>query len=501
MTNSQDTFVMSVSGEMMEVLDKYRLEQKIETVKEDPVQRQILRVILKCEMQSLLQRLAEIGEESVVVTANVVDGTHSVLASDQGEKFLHNGVVSNFMDHFVRYLYTGETPNSINDGTGSLDAYSLKCGNHRLENNLSRSSVSSSDEPETFMHMKKHQIEQFNRRKDQEDRAVDETVSILVRNILREGKEKERRNSSTSGHILAQAKRKRKSIDCNQAYPGSQNSETCSAAKKKPIAELFPKLSPSLSKSSSENLSDTLNQRSEENVKNNFETSDDEVTGITIKIEPDYEEGYGGAVLNTYDKNDTNSVSEEKNLDDINSSDCSSQGEASDKAKTTKESLKTAKYKDSRDPPVVQCNDNRGNSADKSENSPSLQICSEKDGQTCVGRKGKGEDDIELPFVEEYYQNRGKCVEDVKLTPEEIGAETTRKTFSDVSCYKQSRKKSSTYNLVLNGYLYIKDKQSSTGTIYWKCGRVGCKGRVIQRGQELIVSQTHIHDPQHKQEG
>lgn len=54
-----------------------------------------------------VQRLAEIGEESVVVTANIVDGTHSVLSSDQGEKFLHDGVVSHFMDHFVRFLFTG----------------------------------------------------------------------------------------------------------------------------------------------------------------------------------------------------------------------------------------------------------------------------------------------------------------------------------------------------------------------------------------------------------
>lgn len=39
---------------MMEVLDRFRLDQKVETVKEDPVQRQILRIILKYEMQSLV---------------------------------------------------------------------------------------------------------------------------------------------------------------------------------------------------------------------------------------------------------------------------------------------------------------------------------------------------------------------------------------------------------------------------------------------------------------
>lgn len=38
----------------MEVLDRFRLDQKVETVKEDPVQRQILRIILKYEMQSLV---------------------------------------------------------------------------------------------------------------------------------------------------------------------------------------------------------------------------------------------------------------------------------------------------------------------------------------------------------------------------------------------------------------------------------------------------------------
>ncbi|XP_045202692.1 uncharacterized protein LOC123556192 [Mercenaria mercenaria] len=472
----------------MEVLDRFMLDQKVESVKEDPVQRQILRILLKYEMQSLLQRLAEIGEESVVVTANVVDGTHSVLSTDQGEKFLHDGVVSHFMDHFVRFLFTGETHSLAGDVAGSSGCCSLKQGICQRENNHSRSSVSS-DEPETFMHMKKHQIEQFNRKKDHEDKAIDETVSKLVKNILREGKEKERKNSSTSCSTSLPPLRRKRSFNFHNTFnPSSFNTEGCSEPKKIPIAQFFPTISPGAGRNVKNDESAGLNDTVQENDTRSAETSGDKV--ITIKIEPNDMEEYGGNVDN---ENKVEEGSQSKDFVVYIDSDCSNQERTSGNAVLSSRSVKS---KGREEIIIVQKNGYHDNSLEESdicEVSQEDKNKEEKNKDSEIVRVRREEEEIALPMVEEFYQNRDKCLEDVKLTAEEKSTNTP--ITPNISCYKQSRKKSNTFNLMLNGYLYIKDKQSSSGTVYWKCGRPRCKGRVIQRGQELITSQIHIHGP------
>ncbi|XP_060556282.1 uncharacterized protein LOC132716956 [Ruditapes philippinarum] len=481
----------------MEVIDRFMLDQKIESVKEDPVKRQILRIILKYEMQTLIQRLAEIGEESVVLTANIIDGTHSVLSSDHGEKFMQDEVVSHFMDHFVRFLFTGELQYIPKEEGGALDSCKFKQSTCVQGVNQSASSVSS-EEPETFMHMKKHQIEQFNRQKDYEDKTIDETVSQLVKNILREGKEKEKKNIGTvlCGASRQPMRRKRSFNFHNSFRKGRNVTEGCSEAKRVQIANFFPTLSPMHGRSESNESMVSSYITSQENDNSSLEGDEDEV--ITIKIEPNDLDEYGGSHDVNIDDNSAEDLSQDKDYIMNVESDCSNQDKT---VRESDESSRSANSTGSDDKIIVQRNSFHDKSFEESEKQE-VSCSGETDGIRKSGvieitsEKNEEEEEITLPMVEEFYQNRDKPLEDLKFVAIEKSTNTpTSPKENYVSCYKQSRKKSNTFNLVLNGYLYIKDKQSSTGTVYWKCGRPGCKGRVIQRGQELITSQVHIHEP------
>lgn len=268
------------------------------------------------------------------------------------------------------------------------------------------------------MHMKKHQIEQFNRKKDHEDRAIDETVSRLVKNILREGKEKERQSvTSSSNPAVGSAKRKRMCSYRSYDNAGSTDIETCSVAKKRPIAEFYPTLSPMLIENSS-NCSQVL-------LKDDDKASQTEDDVITIKIEPDDEEGYGGAIVETSEKCDSDGVSLEKDTAVQNFSDNSTKDVSNKNSVVIRDSGKLKKRDEII---VVQSYDKNVNSCDHSGELLSPETLTETSGQTPKTVKVKVEEDVDLPFVEEYYQNRGKCLEDVKLTPEEIGADSASKT-------------------------------------------------------------------------
>lgn len=420
----------------MEIYSRHILDQKVLSMKEDPVQRQLLRITLKYEMQLLLQRLAEVGEESVVVMASLADGCQSVLASDQGEKFLQNEVVSLFKDHFVRYLHTG-----------NIDAEMS-------------AQIEMIEEPETFMHMKKHQIEQYNRRRDKEDKSIDETVSQLVQNILKEGKEKERVNKGHPGFYALPGRRKRNSGCWYQdERNNSFSTDGCSRRKRKSISSFFPALSQGfdhVSTAYSVPITSPYAAVAGESSPNDMSVPEENI--VTIKIEPIDDSEYGGEV--------TDSGSRVNDSDFVKSK-LSSQG-CVNGSQSVNDSVQGG-----------------------TEQSESLDGSSSVD-QSNKRQKMLGTDgDVELPFVEEFYQRKKPWEPDVKLLDQEISSPSPKR----FTCYKQSRKKSNTFNLVLDGYSYIKDKQGKGGTLYWKCGRNGCKGRVIQRGEELIISQVHVHEP------
>ena len=50
-----------------------------------------------------LQRLSDVGEESVIVTANISDDTTSVLGSHFGEKFVVQSDLNVLKHQFLRY--------------------------------------------------------------------------------------------------------------------------------------------------------------------------------------------------------------------------------------------------------------------------------------------------------------------------------------------------------------------------------------------------------------
>ncbi|KAL3885352.1 hypothetical protein ACJMK2_025423 [Sinanodonta woodiana] len=62
---------------------------------------QALKIVLKCEIQSLLQRLADTGEESVVVTASAIDASTSHLCSTKGEGFIELSNINEIKKQFL----------------------------------------------------------------------------------------------------------------------------------------------------------------------------------------------------------------------------------------------------------------------------------------------------------------------------------------------------------------------------------------------------------------
>lgn len=232
-------------------------------------------------------------------------------------------------------------------------------------------------QPETFMHMKKHQIEQYNRRKNSEDRSIDDEVSKLVKNILKEGKEKEKLRGCTSLPV----RRKRGS-----SFLSGSESVGCSSPKR--IAELFPTLTPMLAKKP------LHNRYYPQCVNSNNEKNNEKLT--VIKSEPVDDNEYGGKA-DIVIENDR-AVQE---AEDVHS----------------RLSLSTNKFSATE---VHIVSEHNG----ISHVVRSTSKCSQTSDQNEASDKkdvNDTDEEIDLPFVEPFYKDREKCVEDVKLTPQEIG--------------------------------------------------------------------------------
>lgn len=74
-----------------------------DAIKGIPGYREILKAVLKSQIQQLVYQLACHTEESIILTASVTDGTLSHLGSDSGKSFLddHKDVKSQFMTYCV----------------------------------------------------------------------------------------------------------------------------------------------------------------------------------------------------------------------------------------------------------------------------------------------------------------------------------------------------------------------------------------------------------------
>ena len=264
------------------------------------------------------------------------------------------------------------------------------------------------------MHMKKHQIEQFNRQKDYEDRTIDETVSQLVKNILREGKEKEKKNIGTvaCGTTHPPIRRKRSFHFQNSLRKGGYKSERCSDAKKMSNSNLFPTLSPMLLRSESNEGMVSPNDTRQE-----YECGGDEV--ITIKIEPNDIDEYGGAEAVHVDS------TEESSQDYVTyvENDCSNKDRTS--SENDQRSLNVTNKIDIIN---IQSNGCLDKSVEESENcETSADDANDKiENRDIEIMTAKEEDELSLPMVEEFYQNRDKSFEDVKVTAKDKGSDRQR---------------------------------------------------------------------------
>lgn len=263
--------------------------------------------------------------------------------------------------------------------------------------------------------MKKHQIEQFNRKKDHEDRAIDETVSKLVKNILKEGKEKEKKN--TSGPL----RRKRGLYHHDSGYPSDFKGDICSQPKKKPIVQYFPTLSPMLSRTTTDNAPASYHPMLQQSESKKYsESSDDEV--VTIKIEAREIEDYGDSIHHTSEIDEGSQAMQNDYVVYIDS-DCSNQERISWDKDVPKENLCSHRATGSEEYAAVQ--KTSGSVSDDSNNSANM-TNEQTDTDSPTGKviHIKTEENIDLPFVEEYYHNRINYAETVKLTTEEKGRES-----------------------------------------------------------------------------
>lgn len=100
----------------------------LDVVKEIPGYKVILKTVLKSQIQLLVQQLADqIGEESVILTASVEDGTLSHLGSESGKDFLegHEDIKSQFLGfclkkHHRQAQTKRDTPDERFSGSGML---------------------------------------------------------------------------------------------------------------------------------------------------------------------------------------------------------------------------------------------------------------------------------------------------------------------------------------------------------------------------------------------
>lgn len=283
-----------------------------------------LRMVLKYEIQSLLHRLSETGEESVLVTASLSDDSHSVLASGHGERFIHEphgGILSTFMENFVLYCKYGanrkdSTSMSKKDGklqchltdqefqivveesdvsgnpdqiykfisgqspsVSDIDTYQLTAGSSISTQQVGQSDrkhgngVSSDTEYDT------ETMKHFKRNKTPTDSSIDETVSTLVKNIFQEARKREQQNHESSLALPYYCSGRRKRLG---KYHGNFVRNSPGA---KPKFMLYPELKQRLC---SEPYLDHNPGPSQQNISAHING-----TVIEIKSEPELDGSYG----------------------------------------------------------------------------------------------------------------------------------------------------------------------------------------------------------------
>ncbi|XP_053378784.1 zinc finger and SCAN domain-containing protein 20-like [Mercenaria mercenaria] len=93
-----------------------------ELLKEVPGYRAILKVVLKSQIQLLIDQLCNYtGEESFILTANASDGAQSLLGSGTGKGFLenHSEIKTQFLGYCLKSLHNPEETVSHHDSTRS----------------------------------------------------------------------------------------------------------------------------------------------------------------------------------------------------------------------------------------------------------------------------------------------------------------------------------------------------------------------------------------------
>ncbi|KAK3597483.1 hypothetical protein CHS0354_041904 [Potamilus streckersoni] len=76
-------------------------ESLLKDAKRSPEFNSLIKLIIKYEIYSLLKKLSENGEESVIITASVTDGSSSQLGSEIGEGFLQKANLESLKEQFI----------------------------------------------------------------------------------------------------------------------------------------------------------------------------------------------------------------------------------------------------------------------------------------------------------------------------------------------------------------------------------------------------------------
>ncbi|WAR07100.1 hypothetical protein MAR_017058 [Mya arenaria] len=452
-----------------------KLRQNLGALTDTAACRKVLQLVLKQEILHLLQRLSDAGEESVLLVAGVQDGSRSVLASTRGQ-------------HFVREPATvtdksNQHVNSNRETESSTDRKPVRCISQSPPTPRPRGRPPNS---ERFAKLDEFGQEQ------KTDTVIDKTVSILVKNILTEGRRREQESmfeyERRSDQPEYQHKRK-----LGDGHPDLADRDSC--GKKMRIAEFFPAISSQLSSPDagivnvrSERLWDNDNTRNTDDnnsVGQASEVGSSVESTIVVKTEPlsDTEYEYVldknvGEVSNKHsDKLDSQSNANGTE-DDVNEDTACED----DKSNRRKQDISKTRL----------------NSAGSKTTSDELS----DESRTSVAHKTIHieEDDIDLPFVEDYYTTYFGSSEEavtgnkfrrrMNFPRKRVGYGVVDNQDGCGLSYTRASK-AGHYNLVHDGFFYIRDKVGKSGTVYWKCKSPGCRGRVINRFGEITISKEH----------
>ncbi|KAH3746317.1 uncharacterized protein LOC127848529 isoform X2 [Dreissena polymorpha] len=488
-----------------------KLDKMVSSMGTIPAYSTIIQIMIKQQIHELLRRLADTGEESVVLIANVHDGSRSALGSPKGENFMqeplleHTGVVSNFFKHFTCHLRHNEL--MISDSQLNVKVIQAEMQGGQLLHNsptFKGRQVVQSDEDE-----RSRDFSNIIRVKSESNQSIDQTVSRLVKRILSESKKREAESYKSFDSNAGLSGRKRSNQYLTPRSPDlhfeNTKDERYGSHKRRRISEFFPaiKSPPESTKgwaSDSRQISERCeaSDRDVDSVDKQSEHESNTDGIVIVKTEPESEE-YDNPLNGALPGETPQAIDDGRNVRKNSRSDQEQSNNAMDaRCETdgtgdyidTNAKIATSKTRGKK------LGDERPQCPDGDESGSDLELVVSSCPTVHIE-----EDDIDLPFVQDYYSNaktpvRINCGRPYRPR-KTLGYDVKHldKDGPDGSLQYTPSYKTGHFNLRVRGFSYIRDKVGKLGTVYWKCRHAGCKGRAIKRDNEVILSKDHNHDP------